>query len=386
MNHPDLGDGTALQGQQEQQRLQGNCNLNGGEAPSKFDRKQAFPSADTIITPKSLGPEGTILVQSIGNIPSESAVMSLLNDFPAVLQHEPGLSNITVNIPGLSGNQVHADYKEDDQRLCNPTTIANQVAFGLQERNGGGVWLSVNEPALLRPVTTGVLSHFTGEARPTSVLIGSGQASMLLNAVSYHSGLVTFLGCEPDKGDLQSGTFMSTPASRENLVSRCGPGSRDQVFAAAVKTDQIMLPNKAPQTITGRVFGGDIVQFDRFLSLSKPNFPGRLILVMESHYAVASDVCNTLERWADHDNSFLRNVDAILVGKVKLGSTGNCDQAFVANKLESALEYLGVQGVPIIRTPLFGGKTCPAFLPIGGSVTLSITTEKATLTIPAHVR
>lgn len=383
MTYPDLGDGTALQGQQ---RLQGNCNLNGGEAPSKFDRKQAFPSAHEIIIPRSLGTQGTIHVQSIGNIPSESAVMSLLNEFPAVLQHEPVLSNIIVNIPGVSGNPVHADYKKDDQRLCDPTTIANQVALGLQERNGGGVWLSVNDPALLRPVTTEVLSRFSGVARPTSVLIGSGQASMLLNAVSYHSGLVTFLGCEPDKGDAQSGTFMSTPASRENLVSRCGPDSREQVFAAAEKTDQIMLPSKAPQTITGRVFGGDIVQFDRFLSFSDPDFSGRLILVIESHRAAENDVSYTLDRWAEHRNSFLRNVDAILVGKVKLGKVGNSDQAFVADKLARALESLGVQGVPIIRTPLFGGKTCPAFLPIGGSVTLSITTEKATLTIPAHVR
>jgi muramoyltetrapeptide carboxypeptidase LdcA involved in peptidoglycan recycling len=101
---------------------------------------------------------------------------------------------------------------------------------------------------------------------------------------------------------------------------------------------------------------------------------------------VENDVSYTLDRWAEHRNSFLRNVDAILVGKVKLGKVGNSDQAFVADKLARALESLGVQGVPIIRTPLFGGKTCPAFLPIGGSVTLSITTEKATLTIPAHVR
>jgi hypothetical protein len=354
---------------------------------SAFQGKDISRSLEQYRLPTPVGHRSTFRIQQIGENEEPDRAASMMR-FARVLWSHPDLGEIGIELPGIQfaqGSSLPA-IKPPPRGSQTPQTIADELFTRLCDNTADPLWLAVDDDQNLPTITNYLLKAFASnpDAVPTSVLIGSGRATVVLNALAHTVGLVTFIGCEPRGGDAMTGTFMSTESSRANLAWRCGPDYREQQIALVRSDNQIRVWPEAPCRIEGRLYGGDIVRFDEFLSLyGTAGLRVPYILALESTGVQEGELKRTIARWGRERLEVLNKAQAILIGKVNYQIGSEDEQAHIAQLL---VETIGDGAPPIVRTNIFGHKTVPYFLPIGGLIGLTIDTTGASMTVPVSVK
>lgn len=360
---------------------------------SHSSRDTSMPERATrMCLPRALSSKSAIVIEPIGQGTSGDKARDMWS-LSEKLHTDSRLSGIEVELVGVRVSHDHIDVHPvtnqphfiSDYDMKDTSKIAARVGYLLADRYTDAVWLAVHDSRLVPDMTTAFLTNWTATspaAVPSKVVIGSGHATLFLNAVAHYLGLVTFLGCEPRRGDRYTGTYMSNPASLSNLIWRCGPESQERSQVLSSSAADICLPPQPPSLVTARLFGGDIVRFNEFLNLrGQPRPEQPFILALESSRVSFDEIERTIRAW---DNlEFFRDVSAIILGKIDIeGEPQGQAQVMQLLRKHAADKHQ----VPLVCTKSFGGKTNPCFLPIGGTVTLQLARGCASLTIPVSVQ
>jgi muramoyltetrapeptide carboxypeptidase LdcA involved in peptidoglycan recycling len=212
---------------------------------------------------------------------------------------------------------------------------------------------------------------------PPKVIVGSGRSTAILNGITLRTGLVTFLGCEPRVTEFS--TYMS-PFAQACFTRRFGPDSEPQTlrFSPPDPTSKEVVaraPSGGTTTVEGRLFGGDIHEFESLLLSGEGRSLAGAILVFESQGHSVNQFESAV--WALKRAKVLQDCRAVILGDVDFTGGGKPDRmAAIAHVLNATQRC----GIPVMHTGSFGPKLPGIFLPIGGTVTIDF--NEGTIHIP----
>jgi muramoyltetrapeptide carboxypeptidase LdcA involved in peptidoglycan recycling len=289
-----------------------------------------------------------------------------------------GLTVHTAGIKALSKYEVVSTSDEQNRAL--PQYVAKHLIYLLKENAHDAIWLATHDSELVPRVAELVIDALRQSVPEPHhpIIIGSGRATPLLNALAHLTGLVTYLGCEPWNGHEMTRTFMSTPASMANLVWRFSAERREHTILLTKDPGRIVNAPSSPTRITGRCYGGDISGLDTFFKRpERPALPQGSVLVIESTKMPKQEIQRILERW--REDSLISQVAAVVLGGIPHGNMFMSYQHTVFATLLS--EALAHTPVPVVLSRTLSHHTVPLFLPIGGEVTVDVSADRASITI-----